>query len=660
MKFKQILAGVLACLLTWSGMGVLPAAAEGDGIVFDGEHAQYLQNGVAMTGKFGVTPEILIGDTDGNAVTDATDAALLLSAAAEAGSMGTDVGEALLARSGGSFTTAAEAMAHGDCNGDGTADATDAAVLLSHVAEIGANKNPNPLGYTMYYADESGYLQKGWITAGAETYYAGEDYALHMGWLTADGNRYYFDRNGIMLCSGVALVGRNYYYFQEDGALLCSSWQDTQEGRYYFGEDGAALVGFRTLDSKYYYFSTAGVMQKGWHTLYGNRYYFGEDGAAVTGWQTIDGSRYYFQGTGIMQTGFRKLNDLKYYFGTDGVMRTGWVTVDGSVYYFGETGAAATGWQTIDGSRYYFNAAGVMKTGMITVDGQRYYMNENGVMQTGLVRYNDNLYYFGTDGAAVTGWQELEGNTYYFRANYTAVKGFGVIGGKKYYFLPSDSTLMRSATHNGYTTNADGVVIKHILDVEYISQAGYPTGCESASAVMLLHAAGYSTTIADFIDSALNIGSLYYSGGILYGPHPDDAFIGNPRLSSGYGCYAPVIVNALNKILTGGDTAVNLTGTSLSDLLTNYVDRGTPVAVWATINMVESTPGTQWVIPETGKTFTWKRSEHCLVLVGYDENYYYFNDPYNNNGLKAYDKATVEARFAYMGSQSVVIAQGVD
>ena len=116
-----------------------------------------------------------------------------------------------------------------------------------------------------------------------------------------------------------------------------------------------------------------------------------------------------------------------------------------------------------------------------------------------------------------------------------------------------------------------------------------------------------------------------------------------------------VVTNALNKILTNGKTAKNITGTSFSSLLTQYIDKGIPVAVWASINMMQIDNGRQWVVPETGKLFTWKRHEHCLVLVGYDKDYYYMNDPYQSKGLVAYKRSVVEARYATMGSQAVVI-----
>ena len=56
-----------------------------------------------------------------------------------------------------------------------------------------------------------------------------------------------------------------------------------------------------------------------------------------------------------------------------------------------------------------------------------------------------------------------------------------------------------------------------------------------------------------------------------------------------------------------------------------------------------------------GDSFTWNGNEHCLVLVGYDADRYFFNDPYKNHGLIGYDRKTVEQRFLEQGSQSVVV-----
>lgn len=194
------------------------------------------------------------------------------------------------------------------------------------------------------------------------------------------------------------------------------------------------------------------------------------------------------------------------------------------------------------------------------------------------------------------------------------------------------------------------------LDVPYMSQEGVlPTGCELISSIMVLRHYGYFITPANFIDNYLPRGELVMgSDGNLHGPHPNEAFIGDPYSIHGYGTYAPVIVNSLKKITGGGMDVKSVGGPSLAQLTETYVKNGTPVLVWATIGMRASTPGTQWILDD-GSAFTWKRSEHCLVLVGYDSKYYYFNDPYNSNGVVAYEKGLAEQRYRDMGSQAVVM-----
>lgn len=198
-----------------------------------------------------------------------------------------------------------------------------------------------------------------------------------------------------------------------------------------------------------------------------------------------------------------------------------------------------------------------------------------------------------------------------------------------------------------------------LLDVPYISQKGLlPTGCEIVSALMVLHYYGYDITADQFVDNYLDKGDFYTDAqGQLFGVHPARAFVGDPRTENGYGCYAPVIVNSLNRILKSNQRAKALTGTKLETLLENYVKKGTPVLVWASIEMRQPSAGTSWTVKDTGEKFTWIRQEHCMVLVGYDRNNYYFNDPYNGNGIIGYNKYLVETRFEEMGMQSVVILE---
>lgn len=185
-----------------------------------------------------------------------------------------------------------------------------------------------------------------------------------------------------------------------------------------------------------------------------------------------------------------------------------------------------------------------------------------------------------------------------------------------------------------------------LISAPYISQVGvYPTGCESVSTVMALQYAGVDISVDTFIDDYLDKSSSTYDF------DPNVSFGGNPRSSSGIGCYAPVIKKALDKALAGSDFyGENITGKTLSQLCSEYIDNGIPVITWATTDMKDAYPGKQLA------TMTWIAPEHCLLLVGYDDSCYIFNDP-QRQANKHYLKADVEAAHKALGSQAVVVLE---
>ncbi len=184
-----------------------------------------------------------------------------------------------------------------------------------------------------------------------------------------------------------------------------------------------------------------------------------------------------------------------------------------------------------------------------------------------------------------------------------------------------------------------------LISAPYISQVGsYPTGCESVSAVMALQAAGIDITVDRFIDNYLDMTSDTYN----FDPYV--TFGGDPR-GEGIGCYAPVIKKALDKALAGSDFyGENITGKTLSQLCSEYIDNGIPVIIWATIDMKKARPDKQLA------TMTWIAPEHCLLLVGYDDSCYIFNDP-QRQANKHYLKADAEAAYEALGSQAVVVLE---
>lgn len=197
-------------------------------------------------------------------------------------------------------------------------------------------------------------------------------------------------------------------------------------------------------------------------------------------------------------------------------------------------------------------------------------------------------------------------------------------------------------------------VSKKIIQVPYIDQSiKYPTGCESVSTVMLLQYLGYEITVDEFIAEYLELKEFEERKGQLYGADPNLYFCGSPYDKDSFGCYAPVICKALKKAIGKEYEVVNETDTSMEKLIKNYIDQGMPVIFWACINMREPVIGPQWKLFETEETFTWISNEHCMLLVGYDEEGYYFNDPHENRGLIRYEKELLESRHKAQYSMAV-------
>lgn len=186
-----------------------------------------------------------------------------------------------------------------------------------------------------------------------------------------------------------------------------------------------------------------------------------------------------------------------------------------------------------------------------------------------------------------------------------------------------------------------------LIKVPYIDQTKeWPTGCESVSAVMLLQYLGVDISVGQFVDQYLEKTSLYEKEGKLYGGDPWKVFVGDPADESSMGCYAPVIKEALERALQReqGWGAVDLTGTSTDILLREYVNNDIPVIFWASIDLKETYAGPEWIVADAGEVFEWRSNEHCMLLVGYDEEKYYFNDPWHDHGTIGYEKKLVEKR----------------
>lgn len=201
---------------------------------------------------------------------------------------------------------------------------------------------------------------------------------------------------------------------------------------------------------------------------------------------------------------------------------------------------------------------------------------------------------------------------------------------------------------------------KLLIDAPFFDQREkWPTGCESVSAVMALNYFGVEITVDEFIDGYLPMGSVPYqnASGALVGCDPRKMFSGDPRSESGWGCCAPVIFHAVEKVIQEKELPLSiqeLEGKSLEELFGEYLSREIPVILWATIDMEPPMPDAVVTLEETGEQYQWYYPMHCLLLVGRDEGGYYFNDPSAGKAVY-YLKDEVETAYTELGSQAVVI-----
>lgn len=202
------------------------------------------------------------------------------------------------------------------------------------------------------------------------------------------------------------------------------------------------------------------------------------------------------------------------------------------------------------------------------------------------------------------------------------------------------------------------------LNVPMVSQLpDYPTGCEAASATMLLKYYGYNVSLQEMVN-AIPREDLYSENGRVYGPSIYEKFVGDPTQTytserPGYGAFSPVITKSINSVLrskNGKHSAKNITGCSLSALFKN-IDSGNPVIVWATSKMRTPQYVNSWYIKNPGGEdiyFEYPRGTHVTVLCGYDSEYVYIADPYY--GYAKYTVSQFADKWNLLGNQAIVLS----
>ncbi len=186
----------------------------------------------------------------------------------------------------------------------------------------------------------------------------------------------------------------------------------------------------------------------------------------------------------------------------------------------------------------------------------------------------------------------------------------------------NDTKSTLETTQNNETENITSKPMKsyHDIDVKNIYQEPeLMTGCEVTSLTMLFN---YYGVHADKVDLAMNYMprlDFYTKNGVDYGADFYEVFAGNPQNPTGYGCYAPCIVETAQKYIKDKNLSfdvVNLTGSDFEEIL-KYIDDDIPVVIWTTNYLADPYNSESWITPK-GKVVTWLANEHCVLLTGYD------------------------------------------
>lgn len=251
--------------------------------------------------------------------------------------------------------------------------------------------------------------------------------------------------------------------------------------------------------------------------------------------------------------------------------------------------------------------------------------------------------------------------------------------------LAEGESIIYAINNNGIKSNEITLhsKSKHFIEnVPYINQfsLGYPTGCEAVSATMAANYAGYNVKSSQVIEATptdkkgirketktveVTFEQVNTETGKIetiikkqrqtdwYGGNPFEVFVGHPsrKINQGsYGCFAQPITDALAAC---NIPATNISGCSIDNVF-EYIRKGKPVVVWCKKNAGDLIEGITWIYEDGSGTYTELKGEHCAVLIGYDSDYVYLNDPSAGKGVKQ-QKNKFISNWHILFSQAIVI-----
>lgn len=178
-----------------------------------------------------------------------------------------------------------------------------------------------------------------------------------------------------------------------------------------------------------------------------------------------------------------------------------------------------------------------------------------------------------------------------------------------------------------------------------------PAGCEITSLTMLLQYYGVNKGKMELVPEMKvdDTEIIWGTGGkIKYWGNPHSGFVGDiTRKSIGFGIYHTALFELLQKYVPSAEDLTE----SPFDVLEQQIQKGIPVVVWTTINFKVPDRWVEWDTPVGPIRTTF--SEHAVLLVGYDENHVYVNDPLSGQQNLQLAKEQFIATWEAMGKQAL-------
>lgn len=200
-----------------------------------------------------------------------------------------------------------------------------------------------------------------------------------------------------------------------------------------------------------------------------------------------------------------------------------------------------------------------------------------------------------------------------------------------------------------------GTTISVLLDVPLLNQLDPPAlllGCEVTALAMILQYNEIPVTKNELADK-LPVVPIYYENG-LHG-NPNEGFVGDVT-GTDYGfCVYHGPIAALASEYIPPNRVEDISGQEFDSVIV-ALDQGYPVWVVTTTTFMPDDALEMWQTPTGPVNISYIM--HSVVVVGYDSDSLYINNPYGQKDQKV-DRQNFILAWEQMGNQAIYIAAGI-